>query len=879
MKNKIFFKTLLILLFSLISSKSFGSEQFNFNITEIEILDNGNKFKGTKRGQIKTNTGVIIDSNNFTYLKNKNIFKAEGNVKIEDKINRIFIFSEKITYLKDKEIIYTSKRSRAKNDKISIYADIFQYNKKENILIAEGKVKIENEEDNYLITGKKITYLINEQKIYTEGKTFADIKSQYNFNSKNVLFLINESKLSSKNKTIIKDTNSNIYNLDKFIYSINEKELKGSNILITTNFGLPKSDKFYFSNAIINLKNQNFIAKDTKILIHNEIFGESNNEPRLYGVSSSSKNNITKINKGVFTSCGDKDKCPPWSISAKKIEHNKNKKIISYENAVLKIYDAPVFYFPKFFHPDPTVKRQSGLLQPQINDSNVLGESIYIPYFHVISDTKDFTFKPTIFENNMQMFRNEYRQLNQNSSFIADFSLTRGYKSSASAKKNSISHLFAKFKSDLKYDNFNTSDLYLSVQKISKDTYLKVFDTNLIDTDSELKPADQNTLISEVKLTLDKDNFDFTTGIQSFENLQQGNSDRYQYILPYYEFNTNIYPNIWNGEIDFKSIGDNNLKNTNVLETRIINDLEYRSFDLITNSGFVNNYNFFIKNLTTLGKNTNIYKSSPQIELMNIIEANTSIPFKKNLNQYTEYLTPKISLRINPSDMKNYSSSERKINSDNIYDINRLGLLDSFEAGKSLTFGIEYKREKLEDINKFFELKVASSFKDKENNFVPSTSSLNKKNSNIFGSLTSTLSDFLILDYDFILDNNFDKFEYNSLNTTLKLKNISTNFNFVEENGLTGDTNFLENTTSYELDEQNALLFKTRRNRKLNLTEYYDLVYEYKNDCLIASIKYNKTYYADRDLKPVENLFFSISLFPLTTYEHSVDKSSLDRLK
>ena len=35
-----------------------------------------------------------------------------------------------------------------------------------------------------------------------------------------------------------------------------------------------------------------------------------------------------------------------------------------YEGALLKIYNIPVFYFPKFFHPDPTVKRQSGLLIP-----------------------------------------------------------------------------------------------------------------------------------------------------------------------------------------------------------------------------------------------------------------------------------------------------------------------------------------------------------------------------------------------------------------------------------------------------------------------------------------------------------------------------------
>ena len=62
--------------------------------------------------------------------------------------------------------------------------------------------------------------------------------------------------------------------------------------------------------------------------------------------------------------------------------------------------------------------------------------------------------------------------------------------------------------------------------------------------------------------------------------------------------------------------------------------------------------------------------------------------------------------------------------------------------------------------------------------------------------------------------------------------------------------------------------FKTRRNRKISLTEYYDLVYEYRNDCLVAGIKYKKSYYSDRDLKPNENLLFTITLFPLTTYEH-----------
>ena len=37
------------------------------------------------------------------------------------------------------------------------------------------------------------------------------------------------------------------------------------------------------------------------------------------------------------------------------------------------------------------------------------------------------------------MFQNEYRQVNKNSSFIADFGLTKGYKSSKIKKKN-INH-------------------------------------------------------------------------------------------------------------------------------------------------------------------------------------------------------------------------------------------------------------------------------------------------------------------------------------------------------------------------------------------------------------------------------------------------------
>ena len=55
-----------------------------------------------------------------------------------------------------------------------------------------------------------------------------------------------------------------------------------------------------------------------------------------------------------------------------------------------------------------------------------------------------------------------------------------------------------------------------------------------------------------------------------------------------------------------------------------------------------------------------------------------------------------------------------------------------------------------------------------------------------------------------------------------------------------GNTNLFESSLGYNFNDRNSLTFSSRRNRKLNLTEYYDLVYEYKYDCLTAGIKYKK---------------------------------------
>ena len=252
---------------------------------------------------------------------------------------------------------------------------------------------------------------------------------------------------------------------------------------------------------------------------------------------------------------------------------------------------------------------------------------------------------------------------------------------------------------------------------------------------------------------------------------------------------------------------------------------------------------------------------------MNIFELVSSYPLISVNENFVNYLNPKVSLRINPSDMKGYKDENRRINNDNIFNINRLGLIDTLESGENLTLGLEYKKEKINDINKYFELKIGTVLRKELNENIPINSTIDKKNSNYFGKVVNNLNNNISINYEFSLNHNLDEIQYNSLGTSISKNNFITTFNYIEENGVIGSTNILENVTTFNFDEQNFITFRTRNNREIDLTEYYDLIYEYKNDCLVAGLKYNKTYYKDRDLEPTEDFMFSIKLIPLTAVE------------
>ena len=119
--------------------------------------------------------------------------------------------------------------------------------------------------------------------------------------------------------------------------------------------------------------------------------------------------------KGIFSPCklcrDDPERAPVWQIKAAEVVHDQEDKTIQYRDAWMEMFGVPIAYTPYLEHPDPTVKRKSGILAPAVGNSDTLGFTFSLPYFWAIDDTKDLTFRPLITTEQSVVLGGEYRQL------------------------------------------------------------------------------------------------------------------------------------------------------------------------------------------------------------------------------------------------------------------------------------------------------------------------------------------------------------------------------------------------------------------------------------------------------------------------------------
>ncbi len=751
---------------------------------------------------------------------------------------------------------------------LEINSSEVKIDKKESKIIFKGNIKAIDEKNN-ILKAEEANYSKKLDLLNSLGSTTVITSENYTFESKNVVFDNKNKIIKSDYPTQIIDPDGNVI----FVNMFNYNSLK--NILYSKgNIKLEDKNKniYKFKELYINEKKKKIIGSDAKIFLNDSnLKADERNNPRIFANSVSIDKDVSSVQKGVLTYCQfrENDKCPPWELRAKKIKHNSSKKTIYYDKAVLKIYDFPIFYFPKFSHPDPTVDRRSGFLIPTFTNSTNIGAGIEMPYFWNIAKDKDITFTPRFHSSNEPLYLAEYRQDFLKSSLIVDAGYTEGYKNKTHTKTpGSRTHFFTKFYTSLIEEVDTSSDLEINLQHVSNSTYPKInkLQTSLVD-------YLDNTIKNTVDYGYQKKDLFFNARVSAFENLSNTGNERFEFVYPEATLEKNIFMSDNLGIVDLKS--ELLVKNYEVdkqIEV-ISNEFSWVSNSWVNKFGFENEFLGLLKNVNyQASNNPEDYKTDNSVS-----EFYGALGFKSELGlfKFTDsnklnVFKPKMLVKISPNHSRNMSGDSTILSYSNLYKLNKIKSIDKVDTGSSVSLGFDFKINNLNENNEIkneqFKFSLGQIISAKENRDLPSASTLNEKMSDIIGETSFNFNERVKITNSFLLDQNLENFNKNQIDLGITYPKTNFNLTFLEESQHIGNTKYLETKAGFDFN--NGLIsLGAKRNLLTNSAEFYDLSYEYINDCLKAGVAFRREFYRDRDLEPEDSLIFKVTFSPLGGFE------------
>jgi LPS-assembly protein len=212
---------------------------------------------------------------------------------------------------------------------------------------------------------------------------------------------------------------------------------------------------------------------------------------------------------------------PLWQVKSEHVVYDQAKHQIRFHGATVDLFGVPVFYSPYLSVPDPTVKRASGILEPQVGSSTVPGYSVRVPVYLSLSDTNDMTLAPMVSLKGDDMLSVEYRQRWQNGGFWLQGSGTYNPAGGLGGiGPQTYGHLFGSGRVAL--DDANDWRAGFDLQLTSNNAYMKDFDISQLDR-----------LVNDLFVENDSGRSQFTISSYYFQGLRAtDNADLIPYVLP-----------------------------------------------------------------------------------------------------------------------------------------------------------------------------------------------------------------------------------------------------------------------------------------------------------------------------------------------------------
>jgi len=660
--------------------------------------------------------------------------------------------------------------------------------------LATTAVSNENDNESILINADEILILDNENKIKATGNI--KIKTQeFDSTSDNSIYNKELDLITSSGNIVIKDNLNNYYFFDYLETDKNFDAAVGSNVKVRMKDGA-----------------------------------------RIVGKSFSRQaSNFNQIDSASYTPCLKENyvikSCPGWKLDAKKVIHDAKKKTIYYENAVLKILNIPIIYTPFFSHPDPSVKKKSGILMPSISSDNSLGTSISVPLFYNLAPNYDVTFTPTIQTKADDYYSLNYRHLTENHIFNLESSI-----SSNESNAGTRNHIFINGKVKNPYGKFE-----YEIETSNNDTYLRKNQIN-----------DLTILTSGLSFTKKMKNSYLEFKSHSYKHLNNSSNQKWEYIYPsinynIYNYNDPLANKNWEVKNTFLNYRDINKD----YKQEISSELMSKDINVLKSIGL--RFENVLQNRIIYFNDTE--NDFNQLRFFPQISSKISYPLSKNDIRKSQILEPILMPIIAP--YNNYSNDQSVSNS-NIFSLNRETSLSQWESGPRLNYGFNW----LINYNEFVvNTSAGQSLKLNKN----SEESKNEK-SDYFITNIVDFKNFGYIKTDLTIDSESVYLKDNNINTSINIGKVKFGFDYdYESNERIKTSEQISIGTKINLLKDTNFIVSLRKDLMTEKSIGNAMGIHYENDCLAINFDYFRDFTAVADIKNSHGFSFTITLKPFGT--------------
>jgi LPS-assembly protein len=569
--------------------------------------------------------------------------------------------------------------------------------------------------------------------------------------------------------------------------------------------------------------------------------------------------------QGVYSPClvcHDSDRYNPlWQLKAERIHHDRSEQEVYYKNARLEIKGVPVFYTPYFKHPDPTVKRKTGLLSPSIRVNTDFGMVFGIPVYVVLGEYNDMTLSPYLLSKENHVLSAEYRHRFRKSFINLGGSITKIKTVTGLPEKQELrpksyhGHYFGDFGWNIN-DNWRLKAFYI---RATNPTYLRRYD--FVGVQNYVR---KNVLTSTVNTEyFNRSDYMAFKGYH-FQNVRADVNDRtVPDVLPATEFSFERPTGLYNS---FLTIDANTMsvrRNEGAIVNRVSGDVSWVF-------PYTNNMGMYFEGLTNFRADVfdiNKHSVEGKSGTVNQVRGRTlpgamltwKWPFYSKIYASKVIWSPVINGIIQPNEsgsavIPNEDSQDFELDSQTLFKLNRFNGYDLLDSGQRLNYGMNFKISTINGVNT--DILIAQSYSFNRSKDFPEDTGVREGGSDYIGKVRIVPKSYFYLDWALRLDRDSGSIKRSivSMNIGPSKLSLGIDYIYMDHSFLAGQYGAREQiltTLRSQFTDQWFGYIEARkqiRPSSQRLEESIGIVY--LDECFKISLTGVQKHYTDRDIKP-----------------------------